>query len=351
MTTPEMQTQLIEKYNPVIYFHPDEKYFPCSSEWLMKNSTLIDYNQEPPKVYSDVTNQVMFDVSKLYNFQRKGDGELILSFDSSLYKGEIPIRNVPIYALFREDGDKIFITYIVLYAYNGEYPILNLVMAGMHPADIEHITVQLDKAGTLQRVFYSAHGTKDGRWVEKEDIPLENGKIVAYVALTGHGMYPKEGIVFRFFGVANDHTARGQKWEPKPFQIFKFDHPNFNPSTMGFFAYNGRLGGPMEKGNTDGITGLPDKAWYNYIDNQDPKEYNPPTILSPMVGGFLVGIKDVVVISLLYFFVYYLLQFSKRFTKGEISYKNHFMAIFASIIIFGLVTSSLKGLLKKYIPS
>ena len=117
---------------------------------------------------------------------------------------------------------------------------------------------------------------------------------------------------------------------------------------MGFLLIM-KLGGPMEQVIRRYYVFL--TKLVNYIDNQDPKEYNPPTILSPMVGGFLVGIKDVVVISLLYFFVYYLLQFSKRFTKGEISYKNHFIAIFASIIIFGLVTSSLKGLLKKYIPS
>jgi len=352
MTTPEMQTELIKQYSPIIYFHPDEKYFPCSSEWLMKNSTLVDYNISPPKVYSDVTNQVMYDVSKLYNFQRKGDGELILSFDNSLYKGEIPIKNVPIYTLFREEGGKIFITYIVLYAYNGEYPIFNLIMAGMHPCDIEHITVQLDKGGILERIFYGAHGTKDGRWVEKEDIPLENGKIVCYVALTGHGMYPKEGIVFRLFGVANDHTAKGQRWEPKPFQIFKFDNPSFNPSTMGFFAYNGRLGGPMEKGNTDGITGLPDKSWFQNIEDRDQNTYNSPTILSPEFGGLLVTVKDVAVVCLLYFFVYFLLQFSKRFIKGEqLSYKNHFFAIFASLIIFALVISILKGILKKYVPS
>ena len=348
MSSLETQAALINKYTPVLYFHPDEKYFPCSSEWLMKNSTLIDFNDSPPKTYDVVTNQVMYDISKKYNFQRKGDGELILSFDNSLYKGEIPIRNVPIYTLFRETPNKIFITYIILYAYNGEYDILGLIQGGMHPGDIEHITVELNKSGELQRVFYSAHGTKDGRWVNKEDIEMENDKIVCYVALTGHGLYPKEGVIFRLFGVANDHTMKGQRWQPKPFQIFRFDDPNFKPDTMGFFAYNGRIGGLMEKGNTDGITGLPDKSWFHQIDNPNPEDYKPPTILSPTIGGILIGAKDIVVFAIGYAIVYNILKF---ISKGQPTYKTHFLTIFITLTTFAIIKIVLRSIIKKYLPS
>ena len=356
LVSEEKQNELIKKWTPIVFFHPDEKYYPVSIDWLMKYSSLIDFETTPPQVVKPVTNQILYDYAKKYNFQRKADGDLILSYGPELYRGEFPISNVPIYVLYREVGDKIYLTYILLFAYNGEYPILNLMMAGYHPADIEHLTVELDKSGNLLRAMFSAHGTQDGRWVSKDEISMEKDRIVVYSSLSGHGLYNKEGIIFRLGGMANDHTSRdGLKWIPTPSRIYLRDDPKFEVATMGWTTFHGRLGGPMLKGNTDGITGLPDKRWYNEIDNLDPNFYKPPTILSPAVGGALVTIKDIFLFGAIYFVIYVVLNMvHKNLYKNKdtnYTFKSHVTTIVITLVTFAIFKTIIKNLLIKYIPS
>lgn len=212
---------LIDKWSPIVYLHPEEKYFPCSVDWLNANSVLIDHNTQPPTIIQPVSNTALYNVSSKYNFERRVSGDIVQSFTSELYPGQIPINQVPIYALVRSLNDKLYITYVFFYAKNGEYSILGLSNAGQHPADIEHITVELNSDGSqLLRVLYSAHAPKDARWVKAENVPTEDGKIVVYSAVNGHGLYPSEGTVFRLFGLTNDYTEKGTKWEPRPILVF-----------------------------------------------------------------------------------------------------------------------------------
>jgi hypothetical protein len=95
--------------------------------------------------------------------------------------------------------------------------------------------------------------------VNKENIELEKGKIVAYSALSGHGLYHKEGVAFRLGGLANDHLDKGTRWEPKVLQFFQPSEKGFDPKTMGWTSLWGRIGGSVNKGDNSGIMGIPDK--------------------------------------------------------------------------------------------
>ncbi len=62
------------------------------------------------------------------------------------------------------------------------------------PTDWEHITVRCHPhTGDLQGVYYNRHFNKEGQWVAAADVPRDpvTGRIVAYVAIGGHGVYDK----------------------------------------------------------------------------------------------------------------------------------------------------------------
>jgi hypothetical protein len=348
--------ELANKWSPIIYLHSAEKYFPCSANWLLQNSVLFDFNTNPIIATSPVTNIDMYNLAKKYNFERRVDGDLILSFDNEIYSGENPLKNVPCYCLIRKQNDKTYITYIFLFTYNGEYSILGLANAGYHPADIEHITVELDSSNNLSRVFYSAHGVKDGRWVKASDIEMEDGRIVAYMALHGHGLYQQEGTVFRLYGLANDYLDKGHRWVPQANLIFQRTDPNFDINTMGWTTFNGRLGGSQRKGDTSGITGLADKAWMNEIDNTDETFYQPPVIIKKKLATVLSAVKDFFYFTMLYFIVVVAIKFINKniVQKSKIKkykLKDHLLTIVSLLFFFYILRKIGTAIIQHYAPS
>lgn len=308
---------IINKYSPVIYFHPDERYFPISADFLLKNSTVKDFTDNQTIIHP--TNRELYNISQKHNFKYL-EG-LILSFDEYIYKGEIPITKIPIYAIKRTINNLIYITYIVMFAFNGDYNILNIKKAGSHPGDLEHITLELDQNENLKRVYFSAHGNLDGRTVNASDIEYENGKIVAYCALNGHGFYPKSGFAFRIGGLANDYLAKGLRWTPTVSEIFSRTSPFFNIDTMGWTIYNGRIGGTLDKVNTEGVSGLIGKVWYGEegqdIDVFDPSKLSTPILFSEKTGNKLIILKDIIFFISVYLLSYLVLTINEKILKDK----------------------------------
>jgi hypothetical protein len=337
---------LVSKFSPIIYLHPEELFYPVDIDWLLKYSTLKDFNDNT--IIKSPKQRDLYDIAKKYNFQARKDGDVVLNFSQDSYKGQTPVSDVPVYALVREMNDKVYITYIILFAYNGSYNIAGLADVGEHPGDMEHITVEASKDGTLLRVFFSAHGVKDGRWVKAEDVETENGKIVGYNAVNGHGLYPSEGIAFRFGGAANDTLVKGNKWEPVSKIIYLKDNPKFNIDTMGWTVYNSRFGGSLDKPNTEGITGLPDKGWIENIDNIDETFYKPPPIFAGKKENVYLSISSVLKIIGLYLGIYILIKIFHNKTLS-LTIKEHILVILAILIIRSIFKKSFTTILNKYV--
>lgn len=347
-------SELISKYNPILYFHPDENYFPCSIEWLLNNSILVDFNTTPQTMINSPSNRDMYEVSKKYNFKSNTSGQQTLSFTQELYNGQIPIKNVPCYVLVKKRENKIYLIYNYLYAYNGNYDILGLEKVGNHPADLEHITVELDDSGKLLRVMYSAHGERDGRWVDAKNVPFEDNRIIAYVALNGHGLYQREGTAIRVFGLANDVMKRGKKWDPVPERIYLPTEPEFDIDKMGWVGYNGRLGGTTERGDTSGISCLLDKNYIRNIDILNQKQLKSPIIIDASFSSFIKTTRNVLLFVLFYFIIYGLLIFIRSLLKIEccgFSFVSHLLTIIIVVLTAKIVTSGLSSLINYFSPT
>ena len=227
---------------------------------------------------------------------------------------------------------------------------------------MEHLTVELSSSGDLLRVFYGAHGTKDGRWIKASNVPMEtvNGakKIVAYIALNGHGLYPSDGTVFRFGGMANDITEKAIQWIPKPIVILNKEDPNFNIDTMGWSVYNSRIGGNSTQPNTEGITGLPDKSWMHPIDNLIDTFYSPPPLFNKTVSTINNTLSKIGGFIIIYIIIIYLMpKLTRLFTKDKIknqchslSIVQHIFIIILSILFYILFRKGGNTLINKFVP-
>jgi hypothetical protein len=314
MTSTTLNKNLIEQFAPIVYFHRGDSYLPLAMNIILKNSTLKNFTTG--EVIHTPSNREIYDFAKSSNFSDLTDGSIVLSINESLYNHSYPLEEQPVYAIIREKDGKTYITYILVFPYNGDYTILRHGKAGSHPGDLEHYTVELSSDKKLLRVFFGAHGAEDGRWVLKDDLEFEHGKIVVYSSLNGHGLYNKEGTVFRIFGLANDYLERGARWNPNVIEIFGKDNQKFDIDTMGWTVYNGRFGGSLDKPNTEGISGLTSKDWYgpdgNSINNLDEKFYKPPPIISNKIAKPLFFLSHSMTIALIYAFIFLLLVYMEK---------------------------------------
>jgi hypothetical protein len=222
--------QLLKNYCPIMKFHPDEKYFPCTIEYYLKNSKLL-LNGMVIKNYNQITPKNLPEIQKNYSQQ------LTLSVKNTAWVGQKQLLDqIPLYGTVSVTKDITLIQYIFFYAYNGSFNVAGNYI-GEHQCDIERISVEIcNKTNQIKRIYYGAHQHTDGLWVSKKNIPFENGKIVVYIAKHSHATYPKAKTWWRIFGFANDHTSnKGISWFPSKVEYIT-NTTNWNTFTgfMGF---------------------------------------------------------------------------------------------------------------------
>lgn len=353
LLTYEEEKALLDKWAPRLYFHPDEKYFPASMEWIVANGKIMEMNASGnyQVAVERPTNNDMFAYGQKYGFSTFSD-KVYLEIPSSIYSGQFPKEMleqgaVSTYSYIRKglNNDTLRLTYIFTFPYNGEYPILWLQDAGQHDYDLEHITVEINRVtGDLIRVYYGSHGPADGLWAMADQVPRDvDGKIIGYIALDGHGVYPKVGGAFRLYGLSNDITGKGQVWNPRVQMIFPKDDPRFNINTMGWTVFPGRIG-------LHGTTSLSDKSWYQ---TADPETTKPPRFISTLQ----LNLFRAVVYGLLLFVAYKLFRLFQagidRVTDHDHVYRmpEYIIGYIIFAIVTYIVAIQIKKVILKYAPA
>ena len=209
-------TNLIQKYNPALWIHKNEHYYPIDIESyidksdLYCNSTLINYRE------------------RFHNISKKHGSDCYFKPTSKLKYG---IRNktelnsnVPVYVYYKKFDYFLDVRYIYFYGYNGPYPLIDVnhwfnYKYGEHYSDFEHITMRFvkNKMGklVLSKIYYGAHTKVEGVWKYPDEIEWKTNRPISYVALHGHGNYPHSGIYPRILGLGTDYCQQGFLWTPK----------------------------------------------------------------------------------------------------------------------------------------
>ncbi|GAB4823799.1 hypothetical protein N2152v2_010845 [Parachlorella kessleri] len=249
----EQLSSLVARHAPVFQLHPADRFMPCSVEFFMQHSSLAaelpGTGQRLLVPRGSVTAELLLD----YQRQNPPPTLLRLDLDPAARPGTAKehIDSVPLYAHVKEilrtaseppglyieapnrsssssgggggsDGSQVEaleINYLTFYAYNGPYNVggFRLVQTGDHDGDWEHVTARVHPStGELLGMWYNAHRSRDGMWVEGSRVPRnEHGRPLAYVALHGHGVYPMAARIPRHFFLGNDLTSgRGPTWAP-----------------------------------------------------------------------------------------------------------------------------------------
>ncbi|MEA2623874.1 MAG: hypothetical protein QOH61_2784, partial [Chloroflexota bacterium] len=150
----------VADYAPVVQFHPDEVYLPCSIEYLLEGATLVTPS-------GPVSNPTAAD---LYANRALATDQAHVEISASQFSGQ-PINSAPCYVCVETPpgnlGTTVDLNFFFLFAYNGPqgavvqpggFPCL-LPTFGEHQGDIEGVTVRLDAPqGNIVWVRYEAHG-------------------------------------------------------------------------------------------------------------------------------------------------------------------------------------------------
>ncbi|KAL8159597.1 hypothetical protein V2J09_001134 [Rumex salicifolius] len=213
------QVQALAKaYFPYIYLHPNEEYHPSTVNWFFSNGALLykkgdESNPIPIQTNGsnlplDGANDGSYWLDLPINDKEK---ERVKKGDLRTAVGYIHIKPM-LGATFTD------ISIWVFYPFNGaarakvgSIKAIGLGKIGEHVGDWEHMTLRISNFnGELRSVYFSEHSK--GSWVDSPDVKFQNGnRVVGYVSLHGHAMYPKEGLVMQGgenVGIRDD-TAEG----------------------------------------------------------------------------------------------------------------------------------------------
>ncbi|KAK1375105.1 Vacuolar protein sorting-associated protein 62 [Heracleum sosnowskyi] len=251
---------LIQAYAPVVYLHPDEKYFPSSVSWFFQNGALLytkGQESNPVQIAQDGSNLPQ-------NGSNDGTYWIDLPTDKNasegLQKGNLQSAEAYVHIKPALGGTFTDIAVWIFCPFNGPGKIkiafftISLGEIGEHVSDWEHVTLRVSNFnGELQSVYYSAHSK--GMWVSAPNLEFENNnKPIVYASLYGHASYPHAGTFIHdvpqpekiIIGARND-TSKS----------------NFKMDTAAQFSLVGAdyLGG----------LGIVEPPWLNYAREWGPK--------------------------------------------------------------------------------
>lgn len=271
----EFLQHLLLSICPIFYLHSDERYFPVKfndyiDECLLKHKETEQIYRADEKFNTEIFNE-WIDTDPNVN---SGNFTLFLpnGRDSNIVSKHFPneqqlYENIPIYVhqINNEQEEKyLYFVFSHMYAWNGSSKILwGCAKAGEHQADIEHVTIEVDKTNLqIKRIYYSIHN--GGKWVDVKDVERDEktNRPIVYIAKHSHASYPNEGNHYRFSFVTKDECDKGIRWDPSQ-NIIWIDRFNRSDKSLNWVYFNGDTGD-----NT--TSSLSNKAWFFNID----EEYN-----------------------------------------------------------------------------
>jgi hypothetical protein len=225
---------LATRYAPILHFDSRETMFPCSIEYLVANSILINGSVDVIKE----RNTMNPDDLAILQEDRIG-AMLSLRPSTSCREGFKTVNDAPYYATVTDYGYYWCIQYIFIYTRSQTMLGFNCIEWGEKEVDIQHITMHVGKeTEKISKVYFSGDGT-DGQWCSQEDLffdPSDINRAHVYVSAFSHHMYPEAGTWWRCFGLQNDHCdGDGPKCLDAEVELVDEDTPWMN--------YRGWLGG------------------------------------------------------------------------------------------------------------
>jgi hypothetical protein len=196
--------EIAEELAPVIYFHPDEQYFPATYEWYTARSVLKDGN-------GYVIDSSLSGITELVS--RFTDDDNYLDLNDSYRGGNLGVARL--YAQVQWNEPFVDVVFWAFYPFNGcqifrgkFYDSLAELLInsggktrnfewcdfGRHEHDTEYMIIRMLSNGAILQVGFSAHGDVNWHGISELDW-TDTKRVNAYVAFNTHGFYPDKSVV------------------------------------------------------------------------------------------------------------------------------------------------------------
>ena len=285
---------LANTYAPVFKLHPREQYLPSSVDWYI-NRVSLQQNDQDIVSAGNLSAQLMAQWSD-QNTKSPSSAPLFLKIPESnereIRAGHLQSAVCYAHPHWVDNGRFIEINYILFFPFNGQaFTKLSLINkafrhygVGYHEGDFEHITVRLSQDGSqIIGVYYSAHANED-TWVT-QNIPFDqNHRILSYVSLNTHAMYPEAKTITRRVPAPEwifKLVGKKRVWTPLV-DITSSEGPELDcqkqmtylnpdsPKTPEWLSFNGRWGNKSrEKYSSAGPMTFSLSGWYNQSENPE----------------------------------------------------------------------------------
>ena len=151
----KFEFEILQRFIPILYIHPDEKTSPMSVNNYISNCELC-VGGTKKKIQKNIFCKPVIIRKNKNILIKKGEIRLPLQTRYNMihdkymdYCGRYDLPNrsminlIPIYGLVEYYNDYIDILYIFNYYYNNSYKWCGIYVGGEHQADIEHIRVRV----------------------------------------------------------------------------------------------------------------------------------------------------------------------------------------------------------------
>ena len=218
-----LSQEVLDRYAPIVCFHPLERYFPCSLEWLLQHCCL-----RHTRTSLRILRPTQADLLTHWQAYHPEGSTPYLEIAASGYGGQL--ASAPCYVTVQEWDRCYEITYLMLYAYQGAQTAhwhwsrrpFDCVIRdfGRHQGDLEWVSVCLDKqTHEPLEVGLQAHGkVRVVPWVA---CPREGDHPRVRAALHGHASAlcgEANRVVHRRIGplsICDLFEDGGEVWRPE----------------------------------------------------------------------------------------------------------------------------------------
>jgi len=257
--------EAVNKFRPIMYLEAKDKYRPLNFNAYINEAALkhvktgvIVANFLDPIKFARILKEHPEYCSNQYTLFLPGglDSNCIKKWQPSVED----IQKVPLYVHVYQDPEKpdtAYISYTHMYAYNGPTHLFGLPL-GEHYADLEHVTVEVEKdQASLNRVYFSKHN--GGSWVDKSLLIMEGQRPVVFSARNSHASYEYPQVCSRFYGAVADIAGPGIKWDVQNLIVIPDDPAYALPENAWLSMFEGSLGNAS-------VTSFKGKSWWNNMD-------------------------------------------------------------------------------------
>ncbi len=251
---PLLSQEILERYAPIVHFHPLERYFPCSLDWLLSHCCL-----RHTRTSLRILQPTQSDLSTHWQAYHPDGSTPYLDISSSGYGGHL--ESAPCYVTVQQWDDCYEITYLMLYAYQGpqtacwhlsRQPYDCLIRDfGRHQGDLEWVSLTLDKTSLQPReIGLQAHGkVRTVAWV---NCPRTQNHPLVRVALHGHASAlwgEPDRVAQRRLGpllsICDLYGDGGQVWRP-PLCLVGLDDQGVPINGQIWVRFQGRIGRSLD---------------------------------------------------------------------------------------------------------